>query len=414
MFSALRHPNFRSFLAAHACAMSGHWVQQVALGWLVFRLTDSALYLGLVGTCALLPNLLLTPFVGVFAETADRRRILLATQSAAFAHALLLAVAVVTEQVGVALLLALALAQGAIQGFDWTNRQSLLAQLVDDRADLPNAIALNSTSFNVSRILGPALAGALLMAWGEAACFVAAALLEAVAFMFTKRLRLARRVSSTPARAPMFAELGAGARYAWRERAIRRPLLLVALAGATIVPYVNLLPVFATRVFGGGPDLLGALNAAPAIGAVIGGLLLASQRGASGLERRIFIAGLVTAAAAAGFALAPNLVVALPVLALLGGAQLTWMASMNTRLQTVVHDSMRARVMSFFNMAFLAALPFGQLIYGAAADHVGVAVVMTSGAGVCLAGHLWLHFRVQPKAQSPRVEVSNEQCALGN
>jgi MFS family permease len=392
MFRALCHPNFRRFLSAQACAMTGHWVQQIALGWLVYRLTDSAFYLGLAGTFSLLPSLILTPFVGVLTDNADRRRILIATQCAGLVHSSLLAVVAMSGVASLPLLLGFALFQGVIQGFDWTNRQSMLAQLVDDRADLPNAIALNSTFFNLARVVGPMLAAAMLALSDEAVCFLFAALAEAVALLFTRRLRLAPR-SSGGTRVRMFTELREGLGYAWREPAIRRTLLLVALASALVLPYAALLPVFATRVFGGGPELLGLLNAAPAIGAVVAGLLLASRREQAGLDRRIYLAGVLTATAAGGLALAPNLGVALPILLLLGAGQISWMASMNTRLQTVVRDSMRGRVMSFFNMAFMAALPLGQLVFGAASDHFGVAGVVLAGAAICLVGNVWLHRR---------------------
>lgn len=382
--------------------MTGHWVQQVALGWLVYRLTDSAFYLGLAGTFSLLPSLLLTPFVGVLADKVDRRRILLATQAAALVHSLLLATLVLTGVASLPLLLALALFQGVIQGFDWTNRQSLLAQLVDDRADLPNAIALNSTSFNLARILGPSLAGALIVASGEAACFLAAACAEAAALQFTRRLRLPPHPASAGPRPHVADELREGLRYAWHEPAIRRTLALVALSSATVLPYAALLPLFATRVFGGGPELLGLLNAAPAVGAVLGGLLLASRREQSGLDRRIFLAGLITPVAALALALAPTLSLALPALTLLGAAQISWMASMNTRLQTAVRDAMRGRVMSFFNMAFMAALPLGQLVFGAASDRFGVTRVVAAGALVALAGNLWLHRRNRPAPVLPK------------
>jgi MFS family permease len=204
MFRALKHTNFRRFLGAQACAMTGHWVQQVALGWLIYRLTDSAFYLALAGTFSLLPSLLLTPFVGVLADKADRRRMLLATQSAALVHSLLLATLVLTGATSIPLLLGLALFQGVIQGFDWTNRQSLLAQLVDDRADLPNAIALNSTSFNLARILGPSLAGALLVVSGEAACLSA-----------TRSQRSAARLAAS------FSNSGSGAAALGLNRASR-------------------------------------------------------------------------------------------------------------------------------------------------------------------------------------------------
>ncbi len=369
--------------------MTGHWVQQIALGWLVYRLTDSAFYLGLAGTFSLLPSLILTPFVGVLADQADRRRILIATQGAALVHSTLLAAVAFAGVASIPLLLGFALFQGVIQGFDWTNRQSMLAQLVDDRADLPNAIALNSTSFNLARILGPTLAGALLAFSGEGACFVFAAVAELAALQFTRRLRLAPR-PSRESRPAMTAELREGFRYAWSEPAIRRTLFLVALVSAVILPYAALLPVFAARVFGGGPSMLGLLNAAPAIGAVLGGLLLASRRENARLERRIFVAGMVTVAGAAGLALAPTLAVALAALVVLGAGQISSMVSMNTLLQTVTRDALRGRVMSLFNMSFMAALPLGQLVFGAAADRFGVARILLCGAGIALLGYLGL------------------------
>ncbi len=406
MFRALKHANFRRFLSAQACAMTGHWVQQVALGWLVYRLTDSAFYLGLAGTFSLLPSLILTPFVGVLADKVDRRHILLATQTAALVHSLLLATLVLTGAANLPLLLALAFFQGVIQGFDWTNRQSLLAQLVDDRADLPNAIALNSTSFNLARILGPSLAGVLIVASGEAACFLAAAFAEAAALQLTRRLRLPSHRAPTGLRPHVANELREGLRYAWHEPAIRRTLALVALSSATVLPYAALLPLFATRVFGGGPEQLGLLNAAPALGAVLGGLLLASRQEQSGLDRRIFFAGIVAPAAAIGLAFAPTLILALPALTLLGGAQVSWMASMNTRLQTLVRDTMRGRVMSFFNMAFMAALPLGQLVFGAMSDRFGVTRVVATGAILALVGNLWMHRRDWKSPASPKNDPS--------
>lgn len=395
MFRAFRHINFRRFLFAQSFAMTGHWVQQIALGWLVYRLTDSAFYLGLSSTFSLLPSLLLTPFVGVLADKFDRRRILLTTQSAALLHSTALAAMVFSGHTSIPLLLCFALFQGIIQGFDWTNRQSMLAQLVDDRADLPNAIALNSTFFNLSRILGPTLAGLVLLFADESACFLLAATGEAIALLFTRRLKLAA-LPAQASRPAFMVELREGFSYAWREPAIRRTLACTALFSACVLPYITLLPVFATKVYGGGPELLGLLNASPALGAVLGGLLLASRRDHSGLERRIFLAGLLASAAATGLAFSPALAFSLPALAVLGAGQIILMASMNTRLQTVVRDELRGRVMSLFNMSFMAALPIGQLVYGAAADRFGVTRVVATGALLAIVGNLWLHRRVKP------------------
>lgn len=395
MFRALRHLNFRRFLLAQAFAMTGHWVLQIALGWMVFRLTNSAFYLGLFGVASLVPSLLLSPIAGVVADTVDRRSILLTTQSLSLGHSLILVWVSFTGSATLPLLLGLALLQGVIQGFDWTNRQSIIAQLVDDPAVLPNAIALNSTTFNLARIVGPSLAGATLVFAGEAACFLFVAVSEAAALLLTRRLR---RNAPPPSvdRTPFVDQIRLALEYARREPAIRRNLALVGLASACILPYATLLPVFATQVYGGGADLLGLLSAAPAVGAVLGGLLLASRKDHAGLTRRIFIAGLGTAAATLLFANTGRLSLGIAALVLLGCAQISWIASRNTHLQTTVTEAMRGRVMSFFNMAFMAAMPVGQLVLGYTADRFGIGSALSAGAVAALVGHLWLHRALLP------------------
>lgn len=391
MFRALRFRNFRWFLAGKASVGTGLWVKQIALGWLVYRLTDSAFYLGLLGGLALLPSFFLTPIAGVVADVYDRRRILLAMQGAILVHALALLALVWADAVTIPALLALSLGLGVVQGFDWTTRQSLVADLVEDRAALPNAIALVSTTFNSTRLIGPALAGAILAMGGAQACFALHAVACAVGLICALQLRMPRAAVRGRSRRELWHRLSEGALYSWREPTIRRAILLCGLGSGCVMPYVALLPLFAAEVFGGGAALYGALSATPALGAVAGGLVLAARREQRDPTRRLFVVGIVTAVALLAFAGSRWLPLSLVALVLLGGGQMMWIAGLNTQIQSAVGDDKRGRVLSFYLMAFMGAVPVGYFLYGIAAERLGVAMTCAIAAGIALAGNLWLH-----------------------
>lgn len=370
--------------------MTGAWVQQVAISWLVFRMTGSGFYLGVVGATASLPSFCLSPLAGVVADNFDRRRIVLVIQIFTAVHSLILAALVATETATVAALIGLSLLSGVAQAFDWPTRQSLVVHLVEGRTHLGNAIALNSTTFNLARIGGPAVAGLLLGLDRGAACFGVSAAASALALAAMLRIRIPATVAAPPG-GTLVREFLAGAAYAWREPVIRRSLALVALASACIMPYTALLPLFAAGVFHGDAELFALLAAAPAAGAVAGGLLLARRSSAAGLPRQILAMGVLAPLSAAVFAASHLLPVTLVALVVLGGAMMVWMSSINTRLQTVVAEQKRGRVMSFFIMALMGALPLGYIVMGAVAERAGPAVAVLGGAAICFAGNLWLH-----------------------
>ncbi len=370
--------------------MIGSWIQQVALGWLVYRLTDSAFYLGLLGGIGTLPSFFIAPIAGVLADTFDRRRIVMLMQILTVVQAVVLALLVWTGAVTVAELLILSVFTGMIQGVDWPTRQSLLVHLVSERADLGNAIALNSTVFNLARIVGPTLAGTILAAGGDRLCFFLNAAACGLALVFINQVRTPK-VRAAPLKIHFRRELAEGAVYIWRDSVIRRGIVLVVLASSCIMPYVALLPLFAADVFGGAAQLFAALAAAPAVGAVAGGLWLASRRNQKGLPQRILIVGVLASLSLILFGLSRSLPLSIAALTVLGGMMMVWMSSINTQLQTAIREEKRGRVMSFFTMALMGAMPIGYFIFGTLAERVGVATTVILGGIVALTGNLWLH-----------------------
>lgn len=370
--------------------MTGAWMQQAALGWLVYQLTGSAFYLGLIGSLSMVPSFLTAPVVGVIADKFDRRKIAMLMQVLTVIHAVAFALLVWTNLITIGLVIAFGILLGVVQGFDWPTRQSLVVELIDQRSDLGNAIALNSTVYNLARIVGPSTAGLILASGHGSWCFFLNAAACSLALLFMSRVRTSRH-RVTPQPIEFVKELRAGAAYAWREPVIRRGLLLVALASGCIMPYAAMLPLFAAEVFHGDAKLYGRLSAAPAVGAVMGGLLLASRRDQSGLPQRILCVGLLASVILILFALSRSLTLSLAALVVLGGAMMMWTSTLNTQLQTAVVEQKRGRVMGFFNMAFMGGLPLGYFCFGWAAEHLGVAATVALGGVAGLAGNAWLH-----------------------
>ena len=387
LFRALSHRNFRLFFFGQGLSLIGTWLQQVAMSWLTYRLSGSALLLGVVTFCQYIAVLLLAPVAGVLADRIDRRRALLITQSVMLAQALTLTVLTAAGKVEVWHVAALALVLGCASAFDIPLRHAMIARLVGDRADLPNAIALNSLLINCARVIGPAIAGILIAAVGEAICFGLNALsFGAVLYALAKMHWPAAR-----APAPSTGWLASwleGAKSAFGFRPIRAALLLIALISGTIGTYSTLMPVFAKDVFGGDAHTLGVLLSAAGSGALLSALYLASRHTTRGLDRVILVAGTIASLAMLAFGHSTRLALALPLLIALGAGLIAAQASIQTLVQTLVDDDKRGRVMSLYTMAFLGMLPFGNLTSGAVARYAGEASAFTLNACVCLAGLL--------------------------
>src|SRR5579883_2280146 len=383
MGRALANRNYRLFFAGQGVSLVGTWMTRLATGWLVYRLAgpDAPWLLGVVGFAGLAPTFFLGPVAGVFVDRWDRHRVLVVTQVLSMIQSALLAAVAFGGEPGpvtVRLVVGLSVFQGVVNAFDMPARQSLLVRMVARRADLPNAIALNSSLVNGSRLVGPAVAGAVIAAAGEAWCFAADAVsyLAVVAALLAMRLppREEAAGGGRPA-ASVGRNLVEGVRYALGSAPIRSLLLLLGLVSFATMPQSTLLPVFAADVLGGGPHTLGLLSACSGAGALAGALYLASRRSVLGLGRVIAAATLTLGAGLIGFSLSGTVAASAGLLVLTGWGMMVQMAATNTIIQTIVDEDKRGRVMSFYGMAFQGAAPFGSLLAGWLTERVGAPAV---------------------------------------
>ncbi|HTK49785.1 MAG TPA: MFS transporter [Gemmatimonadaceae bacterium] len=390
---ALSSRNFRLFFGGQSVSLVGTWITRIATSWLVYRLTGSALLLGIVGFCGQIPTLLLAPFAGVLVDRWNRRRILVVTQALSLAQSAALAVLTLAGIITVTDILVLQLAQGVINAFDTPARQAFVIEMVEDRAHLPNAIALNSSMVNASRIIGPSIGGIIIAAVGEGWCFAidAVSYVAVIASLFA--MRLAER-SMPPRTARMVEELATGYRYVTGFMPVRSALLLLALVSVMGMPYTVLMPAVASGVLHGGPHTLGFLMTASGAGALGGALYLASRTSVLGLGRAMAVAAATFGAGLVAFALSRAMWLSMLVLPVVGAGMMITMASTNTILQTVVEEDLRGRVMAFYTMAFLGTAPIGSLLAGVAADRIGAPRTILLGGLACIAAGGWFALRL--------------------
>ena len=389
---ALAHRNYRLFFTGQSVSLVGTWITRVATSWLVYRLTHSALLLGVVGFWGQIPSLVIAPFAGVFVDRWDRHKILIWTQALSALQSLALAILALTNTITVGWIIILQVAQGMINAFDTPARQSFVVQMVEDPGDLPNAIALNSTMVNASRIVGPSIGGLIIAAVGEGWCFM----IDAVSYIAVIASLLAMHVERKPVRSrgAMLDELRAGFKYVAGFAPVRTALTLLAIVATMGMPYTVLMPIIATNVLHGGAHTLGFLMTASGAGAVVGALYLASRQSVVGLGRIMMFATLSFGAGLVVFGLTRVFWLAVLVLPFVGGGMMVEMASTNTILQTITEEHMRGRVMAFYTMAFLGTAPIGSLIAGVAASRIGASNTIILGGVACMMGAIWLAFRL--------------------
>jgi MFS family permease len=386
LLRALRSRNYRLFVAGQSVSLIGTWMQQIAMSWLVYRLTGSAMLLGVVGFTSQIPTMLISPVAGVLADRRDRRRLLIATQFLAMIQAAFLAIIVLTGVVQVWQIILLSLILGIVNAFDIPIRQSFVVDMVEHREDLGNAIALNSSMVNGARLIGPAIAGLLVASVGEGICFMLNAISYLAVIVALAAMRIPRGSRQSTPRRHMLHELHEGFMYAYQFGPIRSILLLVALVSLMGMPYSVLVPLFAKDILHGGAHTFGFLMTAAGSGALVGTLYLASRRTILGLGRVIVIATMLFAAGIASFAFSSNFIISMAALTLAGFGAMTLVASCNTVLQTILDEDKRGRVMSFFTMAFMGMAPFGSLGAGAMSGIIGPKATLLLGGVGCLAG----------------------------
>jgi len=395
LLRALRNRNYRLFFTGQGLSLIGTWMQNVAMGWLVYRLTDSPFYLGIVGFCSQVPVLLAAPLGGVLADRQDRKRILIVTQLLSMFQALAVTILAMTGVIQPWHIILLSILLGAINGFDMPTRQAFVCELVENPDDLPNAIALNSLIFNGARLIGPPIAGVLIAFAGEGICF----LINAVSFVPVLAAFAAMKIKpiNTPRHnGPLLTGLKDGVSYAFGFVPIRVILILLAFVGLVAMPYAVLLPVFARDVLQGDSKTLGFLMAASGVGATTGALFLASRRNVTRLGGIIVSSMGTFAVGIIVFAASRTLWFSMIMMMLIGFGLMVLVVSLNTLLQTIVDDSKRGRVMSLYSMAFIGMAPLGSLLAGTSAHGLGAPLTVQVCGVLCLLAAV-LFFRKLPE-----------------
>ena len=390
---ALRHRNFRLFFGGQTISLIGTWMTRVATGWLVYRLTGSALLLGTVSFAGQIPTFLVAPFAGVWVDRLDRRQVLVWTQTLSMVQSLALAWLTLSGHITIPLLLALSVMQGIVNAFDMPGRQSFMIKMVDDKRDLQNAIAINSSMVNLARLIGPSLAGMLIAVSSEGWCFLIDGIsyIGVIASLLMMRLHdpvVERKATS------MLPELRAGWSYVSEFLPIRTILLLFAVVSLMGMPFVVLMPIFAAEVLKGGPHTLGFLMGSMGLGALISALSLAARRNVRGLVRMIPIAAAVFGLGLIGFGLSQLFWLSMATVFVAGMGMMQGMAASNTVIQTIVTDDKRGRVMSYYTMAFMGMAPFGSLLAGSMANKMGAPLTVILNGVVVLLGAAWFTTRL--------------------
>lgn len=393
LLRSLGHRNFRLYFGGQLVSLIGTWMQQVALSWLVYITTESPFWLGMVTFCGQLPTFFLAPVAGVVVDRVNRHRLIVVTQTLAMTQAFVLAFLVLSDLIVLWQILVLSAFLGIVNVFDMTGRQAFFTQMIARREDLANAIALNSSMVNGTRLVGPALAG-LLLAWTSAGvCF----LINGVSYLAVLAALLAMEVPPRSDEAPpkrFVHGLGEGIRYAFGFTPIRDILLLLSLVSLTGMSYTVLLPIFAREVLKGGADTLGWLTAAAGLGALTSAVALAARKTVLGLGRWIAVAPGLFGVALIAFSFSVNLWLSMTFLLVAGFALMAGLAASNTILQTIVDEDKRGRVMSFYAMAFMGVAPLGSLVAGTLADRIGAEVVVRIAGGVCIVGSIIFALRL--------------------
>ena len=400
---ALRHRNFQLFFCGQSISVVGNWMTRLATTWLVYHLTHSALLLGVVSFAGQIVSFALGPFAGVWVERLNRRKLLVGTQAAAAFQSLALAALTLAHVITLWEIIALTALQGVINAFDMPGRQSFLVQMVTDRTgvdrnDLSNAIAINSSMANGARLVGPAIAGLVVAAFGEGWCFLFDGISYFAVIASLSLMRIEAR-ESLRHKASMLEQMREGWDYVRAFRPIRTILLLFSLISLMGYSYAVLLPIFAAQVLHGGATTLGWLTGASGVGALVSALSLALRKSVVGLTRMVQIAAAMLGVALILFGLSHVLWLSLVLMVFVGFGLMQTASASNTIIQSLVTEDKRARVMSYYTMAFFGAAPFGSLLAGVLAERIGAPHTVFVTGAFCVAGSLWFSIEL-PKVSA--------------
>ena len=389
VFRAFSSRNYRLFFAGQGISLIGTWMSQTAVIWLVYSLTNSALLLGVVGFAQQIPNFLLSPFAGVLIDRLNRHRILIVTQILSMIQSLVLAALAFSGTIHIWHIIVLSVFQGCVNAIDMPTRQTFVVELVEQRENLGNAIALNSSMFSGARLIGPAIAGLVIAAVGTSTCFLIDGIsyIAVIVGLLAMRIR-PRKIAAIEPSSTVLRRLKEGFVYAFGFTPIRSILLLLGLVSLVGMPYTILAPIFATNILHGGPQTLGFLMASSGCGALVSAIYLSSRSTVVGLGRLIAIAPAVFGTALIVFALSKVLWLSLIATFMLGGSLILQSTSSNTILQTIVDEDKRGRVLSLFTVAFVSMATFGNLFAGSLASLIGAPYTLVISGVICIAASI--------------------------
>lgn len=398
-------------MVGQTLSLIGTWIQRMAMMWLVYKLTNSAFLLGVVGFCEQVPIFLIAPFAGVYADRWDKHKALCRIEAFAMAQAFLLGILTLLGIVQIWHIIALSLCLGIINAFEVPMRQSFVVEMVEgDKTALPNAIALNSTVFNLSRLIGPSVAGILIGAVGEGWCFMANALSYSVVLVSLLMMRIPKSILERAKEVDIVNKLKEGIQYVRKNALMRSLLLLLAIVSFSNASLRTLAPIFAKDVLKGDAHTLGFLMSAAGVGAICGALFLTKRKSTGLLKRIVSFTGILLGTGMICFAISRSLPLSLLFIAIAGLSQMLHTACTNTLLQLHVDDDKRGRVMSFYTVCLQGTMPFGSLLAGAIAGVIGGQWAVACMGGFCLLSSLFIrgkniHSRVK-KARQHQHEVS--------
>ncbi|SEM17416.1 Predicted arabinose efflux permease, MFS family [Chitinophaga rupis] len=410
LFRSLRSRNYRLYFTGQSISLIGTWMQRMAVSWLVYRLTHSSLMLGIVGFAGLIPSMLFSPYAGTLSDRHSRYKILLISQIASMIQSGVLAGLVLFKFYNITAIILLAIAQGIINAFDTTSRQSLMIDLIDNKEDLPNAIALNSSMVNLARLLGPAIAGVILSVFGEGICFLIDFLtfIAVIISLLMMRLQL---LAPPKTDANIWEGLREGYVYLKQSPNIGAAIMMLGASGLFLMSFSTLTPVFAKEVFGGDAETYSWFASVTGLGALISAIYMAGLKPGKDLLKFIGIAAVVFGISVVLFSRVTSLPLALFFIMLSGAGMMGQIAATNTYVQTNVPGYMRGRMISYYAMAFQGTLPIGSLLTGLVAHHLGapLTVCLQGTAGIICAGlFIWgIRRRRQAQAQKPTLEYSD-------
>ena len=400
-FRTLRFRNYRLFFMGQGISLIGTWMQRIALSWLVYRLTHSAFLLGLVSFSGQLPTLIVTPFSGVFVDRHNKYRIIVVAQILAMIQAFVLAFLVITGTIHIYQLVILGFLLGLVNSFEIPARQSFVIEMIEEKEELSNAIALNSSLVNLARLLGPSLAGMIIAVAGEGVCFF----INGVSYFAVLLSLLSMKIIQKPRKkrdTHVLHDLKEGFVYVFQNKPIRSILMVLAIGSLASTSYQTLLPVFAKDIFKGGSHLVGFMSAASGGGSLMGALYLASRKSKKELGTLIGVASFLLAISLIVFSLSTIFWVSMLLLVLMGMGMMLQMAASNTMVQTLVDDNKRGRVMSIYVMAWMGMTPFGALLAGVLAQYFGSQLTVLICGVCCLLASLMMFGQLKrPQTPTP-------------